>query len=96
MPGLPLAVPEGPVWTVLRVWVVGSEPLLERGADPSGTLSRLSPVHIELLVLAYFRGLTQREISERTNMPLGTVKRRTTVALRETMGIDEDRWSVDE
>ena len=93
-----------------QVRVVGSEPLLERGvADPSGTLSRrfdvaaalsrLSPVHRELLVLAYFQGLTQREISERTNTPLGTVKSRTTAALRalrETMTIDEDRWSVDE
>ena len=93
-----------------RVRVVGREPLLERGeADPSGTLSRrfdvaaalsrLSPVHRELLVLAYFRGLTQREISERTNMPLGTVKSLTTAALRalrKTMSIDEDRRPVDE
>ncbi|HEX5848003.1 MAG TPA: sigma-70 family RNA polymerase sigma factor [Rubrobacter sp.] len=93
-----------------RVRVVGREPLLERGeADPSGTLSRrfdvaaalsrLSPVHREILVLAYFRGLTQREISERTNMPLGTVKSRTTAALRalrKTMSIDGDRRPVDD
>jgi RNA polymerase sigma-70 factor (ECF subfamily) len=93
-----------------RVRAVGNEPLLEPGeADPSGALprrfdvaaalSRLSPVHRELLVLAYFRDLSQREISERTNTPLGTVKSRTTAALRtlrETMGIDEDRWSAGE
>jgi RNA polymerase sigma-70 factor, ECF subfamily len=93
-----------------RVRAVGSEPLREPGeVDPSGALlrrfdvaaglSRLSPVHRELLVLAYFRGLTQREISERTDTPLGTVKSRTTAALRalrETMGFDEDRWSTDE
>jgi RNA polymerase sigma-70 factor (ECF subfamily) len=93
-----------------RVRAVGHEPLPEPGeADPSGALSRrfdvaaavsrLSPVHRELLVLAYFRGLTQREISERTNTPLGTVKSRTTAALRalrETVGFDEDRWSTDE
>ena len=91
-----------------RVRTVGSEPLPEPGEDdPSGTLSRrfdvaaalsrLSPVHREILVLAYFLGLSQREISERTNMPLGTVKSRTTAALRalrETL--DEDRWSPDE
>ena len=93
-----------------RVRAVGNEPLLEPGeADPSGVLSRrfdvaaalsrLSPVHRELLVLAYFQGLSQREISERTNTPLGTVKSRTTAALRamrETMSFDEDRWSADE
>jgi RNA polymerase sigma-70 factor (ECF subfamily) len=88
-----------------RVRTVGNEPLLEPGeTDPSGALSRnfdvtaallrLSPVHRELLVLAYFRGLSQREISERTNTPLGTVKSRTTAALRalrETIGPDETR-----
>jgi RNA polymerase sigma-70 factor (ECF subfamily) len=93
-----------------RVRAVGNEPLLEPGeADPSGdlsrrfdvaaALSRLSPVHRELLVLAYFRGLTQREISERTDTPLGTVKSRTTAALRAlhaTMGSDENRRPADE
>ena len=45
-------------------------------------LSDLSPVHREVLVLAYFGGLSQREISTRTGAPLGTVKSRTTAALR--------------
>ena len=93
-----------------RVRTVGSEPIVEPGeTDPSGALSRnfdvaaalsrLSPVHRELLVLAYFRGLSQSEISERTKTPLGTVKSRTTAALRalrEILGPDEDRWSPDE
>jgi RNA polymerase sigma-70 factor (ECF subfamily) len=92
-----------------RVRTVENE-LLEPGeADPSGAhsrnfdvaaaLTRLSMIHREVLVLAYFRGLSQREISERTNTPLGTVKSRTTAALRalrETMGPDEDRWPQDE
>jgi DNA-directed RNA polymerase specialized sigma24 family protein len=76
----------------------GGRPLWRR-FDVAAALSRLSPVHRELLVLAYFRGLSQREISERTNTPLGTVKSRTTAALRalrETMGFDEDRWSAGE
>lgn len=92
-----------------RVRTVATEPLLEPGeADPSGALSRsfdvaaalsrLSPVHREVLVLAYFNGLSQREISGRTQTPLGTVKSRTTAALRalrETVSFDE-RWSPDE
>jgi RNA polymerase sigma-70 factor, ECF subfamily len=91
-----------------RVRTVGNEPLPEPGeADPSAALSRrfdvaaalsrLSPVHREVLVLAYFLGLSQRKISERTNTPLGTVKSRTTAALRALREIlDEDRWSPDE
>ncbi|HJQ28192.1 MAG TPA: sigma-70 family RNA polymerase sigma factor [Rubrobacter sp.] len=93
-----------------RVRTIDSEPLFEPGeTDPSGdlsrnfdvavALSRLSVVHREVLVLAYFHGLSQREISDRTGTPLGTVKSRTSAALRalrETMSFDEDRWSTDE
>ena len=61
--------------------VDGSEETL-RMFDVVGALSGLSPVHREVLVLAYFGGLSQREISARTNTPLGTVKSRTTAALR--------------
>ena len=91
-----------------RVRTVDGEGLLEPGEnDPSGelsrsfdvasALSRLSPVHREVLVLAYFEGFSQSEISRRTNTPLGTVKSRTTAALRalrENMG--EDQWSAGE
>jgi RNA polymerase sigma-70 factor (ECF subfamily) len=75
-----------------RVRTVGGAPSFEPEEDPTGeisrsfdlasALSRLSPVHREVLTLAYFQGLTQREISHRTNTPLGTVKSRTTAALR--------------
>jgi len=88
-----------------RVRIVESDPLFEPGEeDPSGTLSRsfdvasalsrLSAVQQEVLVLAYFEGFSQSEISRRTDTPLGTVKSRTTAALRalrEELG--EDRWS---
>ncbi len=50
--------------------------------DLVGALSGLSAAHREVLVLAYYEGLSQREISARTNTPLGTVKSRTTAALR--------------
>src|SRR5918999_4622329 len=93
-----------------RVRTVDGEPVFESGeTDPSGelsrnfdvaaALSRLTPVHREVLILAYFHGLSQREISDRTATPLGTVKSRNTAALRalrETMGFDEDLFSADE
>ncbi|HEX2182770.1 MAG TPA: sigma-70 family RNA polymerase sigma factor [Rubrobacteraceae bacterium] len=55
---------------------------LSRSFDLASALSRLSPVHREVLTLAYFEGLSQSEISRRTGTPLGTVKSRTTAALR--------------
>ena len=66
---------------------------LSRSFDVASALSRLSPVHREVLILAYFQGLSQSEISRRTDTPLGTVKSRTTAALRalrETMLTDEE------
>ncbi|MDQ3284369.1 MAG: sigma-70 family RNA polymerase sigma factor, partial [Actinomycetota bacterium] len=53
-----------------------------RSFDVVGALSELAPAQREVLVLAYFRGLSQREISDCTGVPLGTVKSRTTAALR--------------
>lgn len=32
--------------------------------------------------MAYYEGLSQREISQRTGLPLGTVKSQTTAALK--------------
>jgi RNA polymerase sigma-70 factor (ECF subfamily) len=55
---------------------------LSRSFDLASALSRISPVHREVLTLAYFHGLSQSEISRRTDTPLGTVKSRTTAALR--------------
>jgi len=45
-------------------------------------LARLSPAHREVIRLAHYGGLTMREIAERTGVPLGTVKSRTSYALR--------------
>lgn len=45
-------------------------------------LARLAPRDREVLELAYFAGLTQPEIAERLQAPLGTVKSRTFGALR--------------
>ena len=46
-------------------------------------LDALSPARREPLVLAYWGGLTQNEIAQRTGTPLGTVKTRTAAAMRE-------------
>jgi RNA polymerase sigma-70 factor, ECF subfamily len=59
------------------------------GWDVAQALSRIPSQHREVLTLAYFEGLSQREISRRTGVPLGTIKSRTTAALkrlRQAMG----------
>jgi RNA polymerase sigma-70 factor (ECF subfamily) len=48
----------------------------------TAALARLSPPHREVIRLAHFGGLTMREIADRTGVPLGTVKSRTSYALR--------------
>ena len=59
----------------------GTEGIAQR-LDVAEALAGLSPTHQQVLVLAYFEGLTQREIALATGIPLGTVKTRTTAALR--------------
>jgi RNA polymerase sigma-70 factor, ECF subfamily len=48
----------------------------------SRALEALDAPHREVIELAYFGGLSQREVSERTGVPLGTVKTRTASAFK--------------
>jgi RNA polymerase sigma-70 factor, ECF subfamily len=48
----------------------------------AAALARLSPEHREVIRLAHYGGLTLREIAETKGIPLGTVKSRTSYALR--------------
>ena len=66
--------------TVPDTWaevVVG----LDRAAVQAA-LARISDVQREAIELAYFSGLTQTEIAERTGVPLGTVKGRLRLGLQ--------------
>lgn len=59
-----------------------SNDALHDGAKLRECLGELSGDQRHALELAYFEGLTQSEIAERTGTPLGTVKTRTRQALR--------------
>jgi len=48
----------------------------------AAALTRLSPEHRAVIRLAHYGGLSLREIAEREGLPLGTVKSRTSYALR--------------
>lgn len=54
---------------------------LDRAAIQAA-LGRISSVQREAIELAYFSGLTQTEIAERTGVPLGTVKGRLRLGLQ--------------
>jgi RNA polymerase sigma-70 factor (ECF subfamily) len=53
-------------------------------------LDTLSDEQREVVELAYFEGLTQARIAERTGVPLGTVKTRTLAALRRLRRVLEE------
>jgi RNA polymerase sigma factor (sigma-70 family) len=71
LPPAALTLPD--IWTE----VAGN---LDRDAVRAA-LGTLTPVQREAIELAYFGGLTQQEIAERTGTPLGTVKSRMRLGL---------------
>jgi len=72
----------------------GDQPLLEAassrdsieqamlGWQVAAALERLTPDHRQMIRLAHFQGLSVREIAEKCELPIGTVKSRTWYALR--------------
>jgi RNA polymerase sigma factor (sigma-70 family) len=62
--------------------VVSKTWLAERRIQVRRALEGLPPEQQKVIDLAYFRGMTQVEISEELGIPLGTVKTRTLAAMR--------------
>jgi RNA polymerase sigma-70 factor (ECF subfamily) len=78
--------PDGdPHFAVLRDTTPGPQEILDGSWlswKASRALEGLGEAQREVIELAYFRGLSQREISLHTGVPLGTVKTRTSSALK--------------
>lgn len=45
-------------------------------------LSTLPPAQMQVIELAFYRGMSQREIAAHTNIPLGTIKTRIELGLK--------------
>jgi RNA polymerase sigma-70 factor (ECF subfamily) len=68
-------------------------PEVARAADAEAVrraMSALPDAQRETIELAYFEGLTQVEIAERTNTPLGTIKSRVRLGLTQMRRLLED------
>jgi RNA polymerase sigma-70 factor (ECF subfamily) len=62
-------------------------------------LENLSLEQRQVIDLAYFQGLTQTQVADRAEVPLGTVKSRTLAAMRRlkealASGAAEDGWTT--
>ena len=56
----------------------------------TAALARLTPEHREAVRLAYYEGMTMREIAEAKGLPIGTIKSRTWYAMRSLcLALDE-------
>jgi RNA polymerase sigma-70 factor, ECF subfamily len=62
------------------------------GREVRAALARLTPDHRRLLELAYFGGLSQREIALRLDRPLGTVKTQIRTAMQHLADL-LDEWN---
>jgi RNA polymerase sigma-70 factor (ECF subfamily) len=56
------------------------------------TVSRLDPKLRQIIDLIYFEGYTQQEVADNLNMPLGTVKTRTRMALQQLKNLFSDAF----
>ncbi len=81
---------EGPTGQEIRSAQADHE-MWERGQHLRMLLEHLPPEQREIVEMAYFGGLTHRELAERLGLPLGTVKSRLRLALRKL----RDMWLED-
>jgi RNA polymerase sigma-70 factor, ECF subfamily len=62
------------------------------------SLKTLPPVQQQVIDLAFYEGLTHLEISERLNVPLGTIKTRIRLAMKKLRGgmqpLWEEEWGI--
>lgn len=58
----------------------------ERRQRVKSELDRLPPEQKQVLEMAFYDGLSQREIADRAGLPLGTVKTRTLLAMKKLRG----------
>ena len=65
---------------VYNVGVEGHQPEL---MDMRKHLSKIEPKYREVLEALFFEGMTQQEASEELDIPLGTIKSRLKIGLRE-------------
>lgn len=63
----------------------------ETASEVRDAVSELKPDQQELIELVYFKGLTQQQISEQLNLPLGTVKTRIRSAIQSLRKIIDGR-----
>ncbi|PJF43271.1 MAG: sigma-70 family RNA polymerase sigma factor [Chloroflexota bacterium] len=66
----------------------------ERAENLRAMIERLPAEQVQVIALSYYGGMTQAEIAEHLNLPLGTVKTRMRAALqklREAWNASEDR-----
>ena len=66
-----------------NVWDKGSEQIQPQHLDLPELVQKLDRKYREVLNLLFFQGMTQQEVSDTLGIPLGTVKSRLKVSLRE-------------
>lgn len=73
----------------------------DKGAGDSGLqklVKNLDPKYLAIIDLVYFKGFTQSEIAKELDLPIGTVKSRLRIAIRELRNMmtekDKELWAI--
>ena len=76
---------------VSDVYTIGVQGIRPDEMDMEENLAKIDPKYREVLEALFFVGLTQQEASEKLDIPLGTIKSRLKIGLRELRKIYGDR-----